>query len=86
MRYVPQLRCASREGPEHRQGECGWRQYRDPLEIRDAESERTSCARPAPVSVGERISCNHPHIVNSHFAQCNRRNNVSNDNSEQRHR
>ncbi|EYC37055.1 hypothetical protein Y032_0831g2582 [Ancylostoma ceylanicum] len=58
MRYVHQLRCGGCEGLEHRQGEDGWRLYRDSLKTGYAESERTSGARPAPVSVGERISCN----------------------------
>ncbi|EYC45759.1 hypothetical protein Y032_0417g1096 [Ancylostoma ceylanicum] len=58
MRYVPQLRCGGREGLERRQEEGGCRQYRDPVEIRDVESERTSGARLAPFLVGERILCN----------------------------
>ncbi|EYC33471.1 hypothetical protein Y032_0002g816 [Ancylostoma ceylanicum] len=41
MRYVPQLRCAGGKGLEHT-GEGGWRQYRDPLEIGDAEWEKNS--------------------------------------------
>ncbi|EYB82545.1 hypothetical protein Y032_0357g3382 [Ancylostoma ceylanicum] len=56
MGHVPQLYCTGGEGQEHREEEGGWRQYRDTLEIGDADNERIS--RPAVVVVCECISCN----------------------------